>query len=53
MFLLFNIRKYYFEYGKDIKLSEAEFNKLYDKIDVNGDGKLNFEELLVNFFQFS
>lgn len=27
------LRKYYFEYGKDIKLSEAEFNKLYDKID--------------------
>ena len=27
------LRKYYFEYGKDIKLTEKEFNKLYDKIE--------------------
>ncbi len=27
------LRKYYFEFGKDIKLSEIEFNKLYNKIE--------------------
>ena len=27
------LRKYYFEFGKNIKLSEKEFNKIYDKIE--------------------
>tara|TARA_A100001015_G_scaffold261708_1_gene307397 strand:- start:14 stop:901 length:888 start_codon:yes stop_codon:yes gene_type:complete len=27
------LRKYYFELGKNIKLSETEFNKIYDKIE--------------------